>query len=220
MLKPEHQESPGVNCYILVGGISQNRTAGDPACKMKEKSEDRRLMLSSRSALLIAALVFVPLPAVADISPGTQLTGNIDKGYSSKDAQVGDSFTLSNVHSTNHDINGAVVYGHIASVTRAGQGTPGKIALDFDKVNTRSGNIYKIVGRATNVKVDTKNNTGTELAAGAGGALVGGLLGRGTGAVIGGGAGLLYAKNSRQNISIPKGSLLTVQVSQARKQSQ
>jgi hypothetical protein len=104
-------------------------------------------MLSSRSALLIAALVFTPLPAVADISPGTQLTGNIDKGYSSKEAQVGDSFTLSNVHSTNHDINGAVVYGHIASVTRAGQGTPGKIALDFDKVNTRSGNIYKCRSR-------------------------------------------------------------------------
>jgi hypothetical protein len=184
------------------------------------RAEVASALCAGVTRILLVSLVFAPLPAVADINPGTQLTGNIDKGYSSKDAQVGDSFTLSNVHSTNHDINGAVVYGHIASVTRAGQGTPGKIALDFDKVNTRSGNIYKIVGRATNVKVETKNNAGTELAAGAGGALVGGLLGRGTGAVIGGGAGLLYAKNSRQNISIPKGSLLTVQVSQARKQSQ
>jgi hypothetical protein len=73
-------------------------------------------MLSSRSAPLIALLVFlVPLPAAADVRPGTQLAGNIDKGYSSKDAQVGDWFTLSNVHSTNHDSNGAVVYGHVVA---------------------------------------------------------------------------------------------------------
>jgi hypothetical protein len=165
-----------------------------------------------RNVFAVAVLAMVPLPAFAGISPGTQLIGNIDASFSSKDAQVGQTFTLSDVHSSNYDINGAKMYGHIAKVQRAGQGTPGKIELDFDKVNTRSGNIYKIVGHATNVKVDTKNNTTKEAASGAGGALVGGLLGGGLGAVIGGGTGFLYSKNSRENITIPKGSLVTVTV--------
>ena len=163
-------------------------------------------------AVLAVLLVAAPIAASAAIAPGTQLTGNIDKSYSSKSAQVGQTFTLSNVHSSNHDVNGATVYGHIAKVQQAGQGTSGKIELDFDKVNTRSGNIYKIAGHATNVQVNTKSNAGKEIASGAGGALVGGLLGGGLGAAIGGGGALLYSKNSKQNIEIPQGSLVTVKI--------
>ena len=176
----------------------------------------------TRTFMHIAATILVisfPVATLAAISPGTQLTGNISKSFSSKDAQVGDTFTLSDAHSSNHDINGAVVYGHIAKVQRAGQGTPGKIELDFDKVNTRSGNVYKIVGHATSVKVNTKSNTVKEAAAGAGGALVGGLIGGGVGAVLGGGGGLLYAKNNRENVSIPEGSLVTLEVAQTLNQA-
>jgi len=177
-------------------------------------------MTRTLSALFAAALVAtLPLAALAQLTPGTTLVGNMDQSLSSGNAQPGQTFTVSNAHSTDHNINGAVIYGHVASVQRAGQGTPGKIHLAFDKVNTRSGNIYLVQGYASNVDVQTKNNTGKELLGAAGGALVGGLLGHGLGAIIGAGAGGLYAKNNRQNVTIPQGSTITVQLTQSRYQS-
>lgn len=169
--------------------------------------------------LAAGALALVPLAAPAQITPGTTLIGNIDQSLNSKDAQVGQAFTLSNVHSANYNVNGATIYGHVASVQRAGQGTPGKIHLAFDKVNTRSGNVYQIVGTASNVQVNTKSNAGKEAIAAGGGALVGGLLGHGIGALIGGGTGYLIAKNNRENVTIPQGSIVTVEVEQGRRQA-
>jgi hypothetical protein len=176
-------------------------------------------MIRTLSAALVAAFVAVaPLAASAQLTPGTTLTGTIDQGLDSHSAQPGQTFTISNAHSPNHDINGAVIYGHVDRVQRAGQGTPGKIHLAFDKVNTRSGNIYQINGYASNLQVDTKRNTGKEVLSTAGGALVGGLLGHGIGAIIGGGAGYAISHNNKQNVSIPQGSLVTVQITQSRRQ--
>ena len=176
-------------------------------------------MIRHLTAAAVAALVAAaPLAAMAQLSPGTSLVGTLDQNLSSKSVQPGTTFTISNAHSANHDINGATIYGHVDSVQRAGQGTPGKIHLAFDKVNTRSGNIYQISGYASNMQVDTKANTTKELASSAGGALVGGLIGGGVGALLGAGGGYAYSKNSRQDVTIPSGSLITVQVTQSRRQ--
>ena len=157
-------------------------------------------------------------PAAAQIAPGTTLVGSIDQAINSKDAQVGQTFKLTDVHSNNHDVNGGIVYGHVASVTRAGQGTKAQIELAYDKVNTRSGNIYQLSGRTTSVTVHTKSNALKETAATAGGVLVGALVGP-VAAVVGGGTGFLVAKNSKENVTIPKGSLVNIEVLQARKQA-
>jgi hypothetical protein len=171
------------------------------------------------AAAAVAAIVAVaPLAASAQLAPGTTLSGTLDQNLNSKDAQIGQTITISNAHSPNHDINGAVIYGHVDNVRRAGQGTPGKIHLTFDKVNTRSGNIYQIEGYASNMQVTTKSNSTKEIASTAGGALVGGLLGHGLGAVLGAGAGYAISKNSRENVSIAQGSLVTVQITQSRRQ--
>jgi hypothetical protein len=166
-----------------------------------------------------ALLAVVPLAALAQVSPGTVLTGTMDQNYSSNHVQAGDPFTISNVHTADNHINGGTIYGHVASFQKAGQGTPGKINLAFDKLTTRSGSVYRIEGYASNVDVQTKNNTGKELGGAAAGALVGGLLGHGVGALIGAGAGGLYAKNNRQDVLIPQGSALSVQVTRSRRQS-
>jgi hypothetical protein len=171
-------------------------------------------------SLLAGALaMLIPGSALAQLSAGDKIVGTLNQTLDSKNAQVGQPFTLSNAHTTNYDINGATVYGHVSSVQSAGQGRPGKIELAVDKVNTRSGNIYKVHGYTTNVQVNTKSNAGKEAAAGAGGALVGGLIGGAWGAVIGGSGGFLVAKNSRQNVTIPSGSLVTVEVTQSRRQA-
>ncbi len=175
-----------------------------------------------RSLCLTAALLaraLHPAAVQAQISPGTSITGTMNQSLSSKNAQAGQTFTLSNAHSSNHDVNGATVYGHVAHVQKAGQGTPGKVELAFDKINTRSGNVYRIVAYATNVKVDTKSNATKELGSAAAGALVGGLIGGGAGALIGAGGGALYSKNNRQDVTIPQGSLVTLQVTKTLSQS-
>jgi hypothetical protein len=177
-------------------------------------------MVRTLTASLLAALfAVVPLAALAQLTPGTTLIGTIDQDLSSNHVQVGTPFTISNAHSTNYDIHNAKIYGHVATVQAAGQGTPGKITLAFDKVNTNSGNIYQINGYASQVNVVTKTNAGKEVGGAAAGALVGGLLGHGVGAILGAGAGALYAKNSRQNVDIPANTQVTVQVTRALRQS-
>lgn len=180
----------------------------------------RSIMKAWRLSLFAGAcLAFAPIGAVAGISAGSEIVGTIDQSINSKSAQVGQPFTLSNAHTTNYDINGAVVYGHVSAVQRAGRGTPGKIVLAVDKVNTRSGNVYKITGYTTNIKVNTKSNVGREAGAAAGGALVGALIGHTAGAIIGGAGGYLIAKNNREDVTVPSGSLVTVQITQARRQA-
>ena len=156
------------------------------------------------------ALVVAVHAASAQIAEGTNVTGAINRSLNSKDAQVGETFMLTSVHTSNFDVNGATLYGHVAHVQHAGQGTPGKIELAVDKINTTAGSIYKIDGHVTNVKVSTKSNAGKEALAAAGGALIGGLLGGGTWALIGAAGGFVVAKNNRQNVTVPEGSLVTV----------
>jgi hypothetical protein len=178
------------------------------------------IMIRNLTAILtVVTLGFAPLAASSQISSGTQLVGTIDQSLNSKDAQVGQSFTLSNVHSPNYNVNGGRIYGHVTAVQRAGQGTQGKMQLAFDKINTRAGNIYHLEANATNVQVNTKSNAGKEAIGAGAGALVGGLLGKGLGAVIGGAGGYLVAKNNRENVTIPQGSLVTVQVESGRRQA-
>ena len=177
-------------------------------------------MVRKLTTVLASALFAVlPLTALAQLTPGTTLSGYIDQNLSSNHVQVGTPVSISNAHSPDNHINGAKIYGHVASYQAAGQGTAGKINLAFDKVVTRSGSVYAIGGYATNVDVQTKSNAMKEVGGAAAGALVGGLLGHGIGALIGAGAGGLYAKNNKQNINIPQGSSITIQVVRSRRQS-
>ncbi len=178
-------------------------------------------MVRKLTTVLASALfAILPVAVLAQLAPGTTLVGTFDQNFSSNHAQAGQPFTISNAHSTNYDINGATIYGHVQSVQSAGQGRPGKITLAYDKVNTRSGNIYQISGYTASVDVKTKSNTGKTLGGAAAGALVGGLIGHGVGAIIGAGAGGALAGNNRQDVLIPQGSSISVQVTHSRRQSQ
>ena len=174
-----------------------------------------------RASAVALTLAFIPIIAAAQLTGGTTLTGTLDQDLNSGNAQVGQTFTISNAHSSNYNVNGATIYGHVVAVQRAGQGTPGKIELAVDKVNTRSGNVYAATGYVTDAPVTTKNNTTKEAVGGIAGAVVGSLLGHGsTTAVLAGAAGgYLLAKNNRQNVTLSAGSTINVQLSQARRQS-
>ena len=175
------------------------------------------------SFIAAAALALIPFTAFAQVSPGTSLSGTIDQSLGSKDAQVGQQFTMSNVSSTDQSIQGAKIYGHVSDVQRAGQGRPGKINLAFDRVILRSGASYAITGRATAIDVRTKSNAVNEAAGAVGGMIVGNIIGKSLGTNVGGllgaAGGYIYAKNAKQNVVVPANSTVTVQVLRARRQA-
>lgn len=182
-----------------------------------------RFLQAAAAAVLIG---LAPLTASAAISVGTQFTGTIDQSLSSNHATIGEPFTMSNVRSSDNNITGARVYGHVSDVQKAGQGTPGRISLAYDRLVTRGGTTYAISGNTVSAATETKSNAVKEI----GGAVVGDILGNyvgkhigGLGASIGGIAGAaggyLAAKNNKQNVEITPNSPVTLQVSQARRQA-
>lgn len=182
-----------------------------------------KFIATAAAAVLIG---LSPLAASAAISVGTQLTGSMDQSLSSNHATVGEPFTLSGVRSSDNNITGAKVYGHVTDVQKAGQGTPGKISLAYDRLVTRSGNSYAISGSTVSAAVATKSNVVKEI----GGAVVGNILGNyvgkhvgGLGASLGGIAGAaggyLAAKNNRQNVEIVPNAAVTLQIARARQQA-
>lgn len=175
------------------------------------------------TVLAAAAVAFVPLAASAQISAGTELSGTIDQNLDSKTAVVGQRFTMSNVHSQDNNINGATIYGHVDEVQAASQGRAAKISIAFDKLHTRSGGSYALDGRATAVQQNTKSNVLNEAGGAVAGMIVGNILGKkiGTnaGGLVGAAGGYIYAKNAKQNVTIPANSTVTVQVIRARRQA-
>jgi len=177
--------------------------------------------LSSLAAAVVLALV--PLAASAAITAGTVLVGNMDQSLNSGSAQVGQRFTMSNVHSQDNNINGATIYGHVCDVDRASQGRPGGIQLCFDKLRTQSGGSYALQGRATQIQQNTKNNTLNEVGGAVAGMIIGNIIGKKLGTNVGGLAGaaggFLYAKNARQQVTIPQNAIVSVQVLRAYRQA-
>jgi hypothetical protein len=179
-----------------------------------------RRFLSIAAAAVIAAL---PLAAAAQIAPGVQLTGTIDQTLNTKDVQIGQRVTISNVHSQDNNINGAVIYAHVDDVARASQGRAASISIAYDKLRTRSGNSYVLQGRTVSMVANTKNNSLNEAGGAVAGMILGNIIGKklGTnaGGLVGAGGGYLYAKNAKQNLTVPANSLITVQVLRAYRQA-
>jgi hypothetical protein len=175
------------------------------------------------AAATLALAMLAPLAASAAISPGTQFSGTISQDISSKTAQVGDPFTINNVQSTDNNITGAVIYGHVAEVTRASQGKKPALLLALDKLKTRSGTSYALNGRVLSMQANTKSNVLNQVAGAVAGDIVGNIVGKklGTnaGGLLGAGGGYLYASNMKQDLTVPANSRLTIQVVSARPQT-
>jgi hypothetical protein len=131
-------------------------------------------------------------------------------------------------HSSDLDwanIQNAKIYGHVATVTRPGQGRPGNIGLAFDRVRLPSGDVYSLAGSDTvRAQVNTKSNALKEAGGATAGLLVGSIVGKMLHVPLGGlaGAALGYgiAKNNRANVVIPKSSTVVVDVNRSLQREQ
>jgi hypothetical protein len=185
------------------------------------------MRLRTTITALIALLFATVVAANAALTQGSLLDGTIDGDYSSNHAYAGQSVTVSNV--TTDDGSGGVrnghLYGYVYSVQKAGQGTPGKIRFRFTELVTGNGARYTIDSRVTQMKAQTKSNAGKEAGGALAGMLVGNAIGKtlfggSAGGAVGAAGGFLLAKNNRQDIDVPAGSFIQVELlSVSRRQS-
>ena len=183
-------------------------------------------MRTSLSAFAIAMAMLLGTQAVfAAPYPGTQLNGTITNDLNSKNAYVGEPVVLTNVTSASGSgsIVGARLYGTVTRAVKAGQGRPGQLDITFTRLRFSNGTTYSVSGQVTGMKVVTKNNALKE----AGGALAGMLVGNMIGKVLfhmsgigflGAVGGFLIAKNNRQDVIVPAGSVVGVRLNVVRRQ--
>ncbi|GAC1407961.1 MAG: hypothetical protein NVSMB64_15530 [Candidatus Velthaea sp.] len=182
-------------------------------------------MIRTLTAFLACAMIGLSGVAASaqTVSPGTTLSGTLTQDISSKDAQVGQSVTLTGVTSASGAVHGATVYAHVTDVTRAGQGKRPQVQIALDKIGYANGTSQSVSGVVTSAKENTKNNTVREVGGAVIGNIVGNLaakkLGLPLGGLLGAAGGFLYAKNYHENVTIPKDSIVSVRVTAARRQA-
>lgn len=178
-----------------------------------------------------------PLPSGNYIIPnGQAVTATLDNDLSTKDAQVGQRFSMTVTSPVQYE--GAVIEGTVASVSRSGKITGrADMSFNFDTIRTRDGRTYQFAGfidsvRTTSgevVNVDNEgtvrdnNSQGTQTAQRAAigtavGAIIGAIAGGGKGAAIGAvigagaGAGSVYVQG-RDDLELMRGSEVTIRAS-------
>lgn len=181
------------------------------------------LVVSSFLALVCATAVAAQAAPVS----GALLNGTVSQSYSSNGSHVGDPVVLRNV--TADDGSGSVtsgtLYGTVSYVQKAGQGRPGRISFSFTRLVTGSGAQYSVNTTVTKMKANTKNNTLKEAGGAVLGMFAGNMIGKSLfhlsgGGLVGAAGGFLLAHNNKQDISVPAGSIVQVQLnSVTRRQS-
>ena len=189
------------------------------------------MLRTTLQAIAIAALAALPLAASAQyngqynnngdtlLPSQTVISGTLEQTINTKNAQVGDPFVLDVQPPFPADdarYQGAKVYGHVATVDRAGGMHKAGIVLAFDRLTLVDGTTASLQGQV--LSIDTQgnkaNSTAKTIAGGVVGMIVGNYIGKhiGTdiGGAIGGAGGAILAANSGQNIQVNSGTSVSM----------
>jgi hypothetical protein len=189
------------------------------------------MLRKTLQALAIAAVAALPLAASAQyngqynnngdtlLPSQTVISGTLEQTINTKNAQVGDPFVLDVQPPFPADdarYQGAKVYGHVATVDRAGGMHKAGIVLAFDRLTLVDGTTAALQGQV--LSIDTQgnkaNSTAKTIAGGVVGMIVGNYIGKhiGTdvGGAIGGAGGAILAANSGQNIQVNSGTTVSM----------
>jgi hypothetical protein len=170
-------------------------------------------------------------PTVVVVPVGTNLKVRLNDTLSSKNARVGDKFTVTVLDPVKY--NEATVHGHISSIKKSGKVTGrttmnlafNSIELSNGKKGTLHGYVTRVYGSEGQADseggVQSKSRGKQAVKRGgigaAGGAIIGGIAGGGKGAAIGliiggaGGAGSTAVKGSKE-LKLENGTELLVRV--------
>lgn len=186
-------------------------------------------------ALAVAAIAALPLAASAQYNGNGQyngqynndtllpsqtvITGSLEQTINSRTAQVGDPFVLDVQPPFPMDdarYQGARVYGHVATVQRAGGMKKGGVTLAFDRLTLMDGTTAALQGQVLSFDAqgNKANSTAKTIAGGVIGQIVGNYIGKHIGTDVGGAigavGGAILAANTGQNIQVPQGSTVSM----------
>ena len=176
-------------------------------------------------ALAAATFAALPLAASAQYTGDTLLPsqtviqGSLEQTISSKNAQVGDPFVLDVTGPYPGDdqrYTGSKVYGHVATVARAGGMKKGAVTLAFDRLTLADGTTAAIQGQVLSLDAqgNKANTTSKAIIGGVVGQVLGNYVGKHIGTDVGGAVGAiggaLYAANTGQNVQVPQGSTVAL----------
>jgi hypothetical protein len=181
----------------------------------------RTLKLLTAMLLVIAST----RAALATPPPGTVLSRQISHSVSTKDAVVGQAVAITHVTSPGANVHNATMYGTVTKVVRAGQGRPAQLRITVSRLTLPTGETYNVDGVVTGIKAVTKSNALKEAGGAVAGMIVGNIIGKTVfhtsgGGLAGAAGGYLLAKNSRENMTVPEGSNVTVKLVTARRQAE
>jgi hypothetical protein len=165
----------------------------------------RRFLLT-----FIVACVLAPLAVGArtyTLQQGVALSATPQQSVDSKSSTAGTPLTLLlTAPYPNSLLKGATVYGHVADVQKAGQGTEPRIVLAFDRIKFYDGQSRTLHAQLLkDSPVQDKSGKETNAIARAAGGLLGPAHGIGV---------ALLSKNHKDNITIPRNSTVVIELTQ------
>lgn len=176
---------------------------------------------------VIAAMATTTLVASAQstltLYQGAQINGRLRQTIDSGTAHVGDPFVMDVVPpypSGNPAYQGAIVTGHVTSVSSAGQGHKPSLGLQFDSLRLADGSTVNISANLTSDQRQQEQKNGGHVALTTiGGMLLGNIIGKtifhtGVGGIAGAAGGLLYGLNKQSNFNLPSGSNVQITLNQ------
>ena len=167
-------------------------------------------MMKILSIACVLACAFVSPAVVARVytlQQGVALNGTLQQSIDSKSTTVGTPFTLVLTPPyPNGLLRGSTVYGHVASVQKAGQGTMPHIGLAFDRIVFHDGKSQTLHAQLLkDTPVQDKSGKETNAVARAAGGLLGPAHGLGV---------ALLSKNHKDDVTIPQNSTIVIELTQ------
>ena len=178
----------------------------------------------------VAAVLFAPtmMPAVASaprvvsLATGSMVDAKMNQTIDSGSAQIGQRFTMTVVApypQSNGQFANATLTGHVTNVVPAGQGTNPELAFAIDKIALADGATGHPILMVQSQETQRHDNTTNVAASALAGMLVGNWVGKAVfqsnaGGAVGAIAGVLYASNKKQNVSLTQGSQVVFEAQQ------
>jgi len=178
----------------------------------------------------VAAILLAPTmtpavasaPRVVTLASGTTVDATMNQTIDSGSAQIGQRFTMTVVPpfpQSKSQFQSATLSGHVTNVVAAGQGTNPQLAFAIDKIALADGATGHPILMVQAQETQRHDNTTNVAASALAGMLVGNWIGKtvfqsNAGGAVGAVAGVLYASNKKQNVSLAQGSQVVFEAQQ------
>jgi hypothetical protein len=169
---------------------------------------------------LLGFVLTIPQVASAQYA-GATYSGRINKSINTSSAYVGEPVALTGVRTANGT---GTMYGTVTRVIKAGQGRNAQLGMSFTRLVLNNGATYSVNGVVTGMQANTKSNALKEAGGAVAGMIAGNIIGKtifhtGIGGLLGAAGGYLIARNNKQNVTVPAGSVVQVQLRSVRRQA-